>query len=208
MLAVVAAVSLNTAAMAQQASRGDRFSKIPAQRGTTRGRVPGKIVVPPGRAPNTNERPKRTEAEKLAAKMKEIRARATAASSTVFIDRNITLTPTDVITKRLIFEGRTSTGVTFNFNGATLDGGRKGSVNYGKDMIEVRSRKTGNTWGRPENILVQKGTIIGSVRVWGMGTNGEAAAIKESSRREETNSKHVRRVEFSKSCRALLALQR
>jgi len=239
MLAVVAAVSLNTAVLGQEVgSPGNRSSKVTVRRdqapsrpanihdhrtkapsgtnihdhrngpgkiirpGTTPpprvpGRVPGRIVIPPGRAPTTNERPKRSEAEKLAAKMNEIRATATARSSEVVIDRNITLNRNDVITKRLIFEGSNATAVTFNFNGATLDGGRKGSVNYGKDMIEVRSKKTGNTWDRPENILVKDGDIIGSVRVWGMGTNGEAPDIRESSKREATNSQHVQRVRMN-----------
>ncbi|QEG33764.1 right-handed parallel beta-helix repeat-containing protein [Bythopirellula goksoeyrii] len=203
MLAVVAAVTLNTIAEAQHVSRGRPYAKITAQRGTIRGRVPGKIVIPPRQAPDINELPKRTEAEKLAAaKLREIRAPATSTSSQVLIDRNVTLSPNDVITKRLIFEGSKSTGVTLNLNGATLDGGKKGSVNYDKDMIEVRSEKVFRTrngirshaWKRPENILVQgKGTIIGSIRVWGMGKNGEAADVKESSRRDATNSQHTQR---------------
>jgi hypothetical protein len=65
-LAVVAAVLLQPAAMAQQVGRRSRDSKVTEQRNTTRRRVPGRIVVPPGRAPTTNERPKRTDAEKFA----------------------------------------------------------------------------------------------------------------------------------------------
>ena len=129
--------------------------------------------------------------------MKEIRAPATARTSEVSIDRNITLNRNDVITKRLIFEGSDSTGVTCDFNGATLDGGRRGSVNYGRDMIVVRSKKTGGTWQRPENILIKHCKIIGSVRVWGMGENGEATDIRDSSRREVTNSQHVQRVRMN-----------
>lgn len=62
MLAVVAAVSLNTAAQAQQASRSARYSKITVRRDTTRG-GPSKLkVLRP--APNTNHRPKQTETQK------------------------------------------------------------------------------------------------------------------------------------------------
>jgi hypothetical protein len=80
-----------------------------------------------------------------------------------------------------------------------LDGGRRGSVNYNSDMIEVRSKKdkVKNTWERPENILIKNGKIIGSIRVWGMGRNGEAPDIRESSKREVTNSKHVQRVRMN-----------
>ena len=127
-------------------------------------------------------------------KMKEIRAAATPSKPIVKIDCSLTLKPTDVITKRLIFEGVKATGVTCNCNGATLDGG-KGKVNYKKDMMEVRSQKTGtSTWQRPENVTIKKCNVIGSVRIWGMGKNGEAAAIKASSKRERTNSRHVQRV--------------
>ena len=67
LLAVGAAISLSTAAMAQQVSRHAQFSKISAsqktkQRGTTRS-VPSKLKVL-GPAPDTNQRPQRTEAEK------------------------------------------------------------------------------------------------------------------------------------------------
>ena len=63
LLAVLATVSLPSAAMAQQASLGTRYPKVTVQRAATRSGVPGKLKIlrPP---PDTNERPKRTEAEK------------------------------------------------------------------------------------------------------------------------------------------------
>lgn len=130
-----------------------------------------------------------------AAKMAEILAPATASKSTVKVDCNLRLKSTDIVTKRLIFEGSAASGITCNCNGATLDGS-KGKVNYNRDMIEVRSKKTGaTTWARPENITFKNCNIIGSVRIWGMGKNGEAKDVKESSKRERTKpSRHVLRV--------------
>jgi len=66
MLTVAAVLSLNTSAQAQQVSRGTQYSKITVRRDTTRNVVPSKVMVfrP---TPNTNELPKRTEAEKFRA---------------------------------------------------------------------------------------------------------------------------------------------
>ncbi|MFT4533827.1 MAG: hypothetical protein ACJA1A_002121 [Saprospiraceae bacterium] len=127
-------------------------------------------------------------------KLQEILAPATASSSYVKIDCNLTLNRNDIVTKRLVFEGSAASGVTCDCNGATLDGG-KNKVNYRKDMIEVKSKKTtAQTWIRPQYITINYCNIIGSVRIWGMGKNGEWEDVKESSKREPTESKHVLRV--------------
>ena len=65
MLAIVAAASLTTAAMAQQVHYGTLFSKVAERQETTRGAFGKFKVLRP--APDTNQRPKRTEAEKFAA---------------------------------------------------------------------------------------------------------------------------------------------
>jgi hypothetical protein len=126
-------------------------------------------------------------------KMMEIRAPATEDKSHVYIDCNLTLSKSDIITKRLIFEGPKATGVTCRCNGARLNGG-KNTVNDGRDMIEVRSKKSGSRWKPARNIAIRDCDITGSVRVWGMGKNGETTAIKESSKRDANNSNHVGRL--------------
>ncbi len=128
-------------------------------------------------------------------KMQEILEPATASNSTVLVDCNLRfIRRGQRITKRLIFKGNGSSNITCDFNGAILDGG-VGTVNHRRDMIEVSSIKlNANTWERPHNIFIKNCKIIGSVRVWGMGTNGEAPDVKESSKREASNPKHVQRV--------------
>lgn len=124
-------------------------------------------------------------------KSNEVRAPASDSALTVAIDCNLNLNSRDRVTKRLILEGASATGVTVNCNGATLDGG-KGKPNFGdngRDMVEVKSEKNGETWKRPENITIKNCNIIGSVRVWGMGKNGEWEDVKESSRSRD----HVQR---------------
>jgi len=126
-------------------------------------------------------------------KMKEIRETATYSFDRVQVDCNCTLDSTDVITKRLIFEGKEASGATCNCNGAILNGG-VGSLNYRKDMIEVRSKKMGATWERPENVTIQNCNIIGSVGIWGMGKYGEDTHIRESSKRKISHRRHIQRV--------------
>ena len=92
-LAVVAAVLLHTAAMAQQVRRGNPRSKITVRRDTTRSGVPGKVkILRPG--PNTLERPKRTveenEFEAAAARLARYKEWMIGANVTGFVYPNTT----------------------------------------------------------------------------------------------------------------------
>jgi hypothetical protein len=126
--------------------------------------------------------------------MDEVLAPATIERRTVGINCHLTLRPTDVVTKQLILQGAAASGVTLDCRGALLDGGL-GTVNAGRDMIEVRSRKVTDaagvvTWDRPEDVTIRNCRIYGSMRVYGMGKNGEGPDVRESSRR----AGHVARV--------------
>ncbi|MGV7229820.1 MAG: hypothetical protein ACQ9IQ_14305, partial [Nitrospirales bacterium] len=123
----------------------------------------------------------------------------------VKIDCQLNLPTGPPVKKRLIFE---TTGVTLNCNGRTL--GLIGGP--ATEMIQVKSRKFIDNpkniskdhpdyeklpwkWERPQNVTIKKCNIIGSVRVWGMGRNGEAKDVRESSRREKTKSmNHINRL--------------
>ena len=93
---------------------------------------------------------------------------------------------TNHLTKKLILEGSNATGLLLDLTGAHLDGG-KGQFNYRRgDMIEVRSvRLNDGNWSVPTDINIQNARLTGSIRLFGMGRNGEAAAIKEASRKIE-----------------------
>ena len=97
MLTVVAAVLLQTAAMAQQVRRGNPRSKITVRRDTTRSGVPNKVIIlRPG--PNTNELPKRTEAEKFRAAarlMARFKQWMIGANATGFVYPNSSSGPTN-----------------------------------------------------------------------------------------------------------------
>jgi parallel beta-helix repeat protein len=119
-------------------------------------------------------------------KIREITAEAEDKKGrrNVYIDCNVKLDPRyHRVTKRMIFEGPSATGVTLDCNDATIDGGKSNKVNYGTDMIEVRSAYTDHKvddkverrWQRPENVTIKNCIIKGSVRVWGMASNGEGS---------------------------------
>jgi parallel beta-helix repeat protein len=78
----------------------------------------------------------------------------------------------------LVLEGPAASGATVDCNGAVLDGG-PGTVNAGKDMVQIRSDRF---FKRPTDVTVRECRIFGSVRVWGMGRNGEASALLAPSR--------------------------
>jgi Right handed beta helix region len=113
---------------------------------------------------------------------------------------NLRLEPVDTLLTRVILTGPQATGVTLDCNGATLDGG-VGKLNDGKDMIEVRSVLRNGEWLRPEDITVRNCNIIGSMRIMGMGQNGEADAVRESSRMD---ANHVQRLRAAAPTRITL----
>ncbi len=110
-----------------------------------------------------------------------VKAPATQQAASVEVGCDLTLAPTDVITKRLVFSGTKTSGVTLDCKGATLDGSR-GSINFGKPTVLIRSLKgkDGN-WSPPSNITVRNCVIKGALRLQGLGTNGQAKAVQVSS---------------------------
>ncbi|MBI4508737.1 MAG: right-handed parallel beta-helix repeat-containing protein [Deltaproteobacteria bacterium] len=122
----------------------------------------------------------------------KVLAPATSSSTTVSVTCNLKLEPHDVVTRRIILEGSAASGVTVDCNNATINGG-EGTINEGKDMIEIRSRKysvtplpgspdqTTNRWERPQDVTVKHCNIVGSMRIYGMAKNGEGDDLQESS---------------------------
>jgi hypothetical protein len=85
------------------------------------------------------------------------------------------LKPTDVIQKRVVIRGSAASGLVLDCRGATLH----------NDLL-ILSRQTGESgagaWDRPERITVRNCVIEGHLRVSGMAINGEAPALRDSSR--------------------------
>ncbi|RKN81920.1 right-handed parallel beta-helix repeat-containing protein [Paenibacillus ginsengarvi] len=114
-----------------------------------------------------------------ASKLQDILAPATSSNAFVRVDCNLTLKSSDVITKRLVYEGAGASNLTLNCNNAKLKG--NDGVGDGKDMITVKSIQDGSAYSRPENIKISNCIVEGSVRVMGLGQNGEAESVLLSS---------------------------
>ncbi|MER9565930.1 hypothetical protein [Mesorhizobium sp. M0571] len=104
---------------------------------------------------------------------------------------DLVLEADNVVQKRIVISGAVS-GVTIDCNGATLNGGI-GSPNDGKDMIDIRSTPSGTDWLRPTDITIRDCNVIGSIRIQGMGQNGEADAVRESSQKDDGHVGRLRR---------------
>jgi parallel beta-helix repeat protein len=69
-------------------------------------------------------------------------------------------------------------------NGRVIDL-KGGWLNEGKltEMV-IRSKDMEKEWDVPERITIRNGSIRGSIRIYGLGVNGEAAKVRESSYHE------------------------
>ncbi|MEO1232461.1 MAG: right-handed parallel beta-helix repeat-containing protein, partial [Myxococcota bacterium] len=106
---------------------------------------------------------------------------------------NLTLRPDDEIFYRLIVKGSAASGVTIDCNGALINGWVGPNYNTedrrSTEMIEINSiaRQPEPSWDGeydvPQYVTVKNCRIRGSIRIRGMGSNGEAAEVVRSSRR-------------------------
>ena len=84
---------------------------------------------------------------------------------------------------KLIIEGN-------NYNNQVIDG--NGRILEGNDCLCVKSIQKNGKWLVPENITIKNFIVKGSVRIIGLGINGEGKLVRESSK----NKNHT---EYSQS---------
>lgn len=125
--------------------------------------------------------------ERVCSRANEVESSVVLDCSLDFRERNCAdLDLPNHLTKKLIFEGNDASGLLIDLTGAHLDGG-KAQFNYQRgDMIEIRSVKSEDgSWTVPTDINIQHARVTGSIRLYGMGRNGEAAAIREASHKSD-----------------------
>ena len=129
-------------------------------------------------------------------------APATKQVASIEIRCSLTLAPTDVVTKRIFFSGARASGAVLDCNGATLDGSL-GTINAGKSsLVLIRSTKTRTgDWSVPSDITIRNCIVKGAIRLQGLGINGQAEAVKLSSR----NSNHTAHAQASAPTRITLS---
>lgn len=107
---------------------------------------------------------------------------ATAAASSVVVDCGLSLPPSTVVTKQLLLQGTSGSGVTIDCHGSRIDESLRTSLseeNKRQDMVLIRSIREDGVWRRPTDVRVQNCAVVGSVRVLGMARTDE---LVESSR--------------------------
>lgn len=75
------------------------------------------------------------------------------------------------------FEGSGDNGRVIDLQGGWLNEGKL------TEMV-IFSKEAEKGWDVPEKITIRNGRIRGSIRIYGLGVNGEAAKVRESSHRE------------------------
>jgi len=110
-----------------------------------------------------------------------LRQPATKQDASIELRCDLTLEPDDVITKRIFVSGEKASDITLDCNGGTLDGSR-GTVNFGKPSVLIRSisDKAGG-WSVPGDVTIRNCVIKGAIRLQGLGANGQAKAVRQSS---------------------------
>lgn len=78
--------------------------------------------------------------------------------------------------ERVVLEGSRANGTVIDANGGWFNGGRP-------TELVIRSRRTPDGWDRPQDITIRNTRIRGSIRILGMGRNGEDPLLRKSSLR-------------------------
>lgn len=77
----------------------------------------------------------------------------------------------------IVLSGASASGTTIDGHGGWFNGGKH------TELI-IRSEETVDGWVRPEGITIRDIRIRGSIRIMGMGRNGEAPGVRISSHKE------------------------
>lgn len=96
---------------------------------------------------------------------------------------SLRLAPGERVTRRLVLEGSAASGVVIACDGATIGPGEAGTglLDF---AVEIRSQPpaAGSAhYDRPTDVTIRGCTILGHVRIWGMGLNGQGPAVRDSS---------------------------
>jgi hypothetical protein len=127
-------------------------------------------------------------------KVREVLEPASASQSTVILDCHLKLSANDHVTKQIIIEGQSISGLNFDCGQAQI---RKNDFSFADksnptDSIIIRTRRildqsTGSItgWSRPARVSVSNCIMKGTtIRIYGMGENAGKAEVRESSRRD------------------------
>lgn len=114
----------------------------------------------------------------------EITALTAPADSPYPLTCRATLSPNQVVTRRILIEGAEASGSGIDCRGGTLGiSGRPTTTQA--PTIAIWSRRipgTTESWSRPTDVTIRNCQIHGNVRIWGMGAGGSMSDLLASSR--------------------------
>jgi len=85
------------------------------------------------------------------------------------------------VTRRVLIEGAEASGAGIDCGGGVI--GRPGVARTSRaPTLAIWSRRAGDAFSRPTDIVLRNCTVHGSVRIWGMGAGRSMADLRESSR--------------------------
>ncbi|MFN4297232.1 MAG: right-handed parallel beta-helix repeat-containing protein [Brevundimonas sp.] len=94
------------------------------------------------------------------------------------------LGPGDRVTRRVLIEGAEASGAGLICDGAVV--GREGQATTTRaPTIAIWSRRDGEDWSRPRNILIRGCHVHGAIRVWGVGAGQRMDELRQSSYRAD-----------------------
>ena len=129
-------------------------------------------------------------------------APATAASPTIKLTCSITLEPDDVITKQIIYAGSKASGIILDCGGASISEDTLETLGINKPMIQIQSvKKADGSWDVPTDMTITNCSITGSIRLQGLGTNGQAKQVQLSS----LSADHTRKAQAAAPTRILFS---
>lgn len=111
----------------------------------------------------------------------QLRKPAGPEAGPVEISCDVTLDPKDVIARPIAFSGTKASGVNLDCRGATL-GTPDMSISHRRPTVIIRSLQgSDGMWSVPQGITVKNCTIIGNMRLAGLGLNGQSEQVRLSS---------------------------
>ena len=84
------------------------------------------------------------------------------------------------IRRRVLIEGGESSGASLDCGGGTIRA--PGPATTTAPTLAVWSRREGDRWSRPVDVTIRNCTVVGNVRIWGMGAGGSMRDLLASSR--------------------------
>lgn len=85
------------------------------------------------------------------------------------------------ISRPVWFEGDTSSGTVLDCKGGTL-GRLSLTPTTSRPTVFIRSQKRADgSWNRPTGVVIRNCHVIGNIRIWGMGSDGQYDDLRRSS---------------------------